>query len=381
MRRQLAIPQLIQQNKLRNGTHYMRIVLQRLLLWAVLCLGALPAAAQQSDPITVATVTRVPFSFEIDGVPAGFSIDLMNAVAEALNLQVIYDTKNSFSEMLTAVENGEVDAAIANISITARRERVMDFTQPIFDSGIQVMLPMDDGAVTSLITALWTRDIGLAIAGALVLLFGGGMLMWVFERKRSAYFDRSAADAAFPAFWWALNLVVNGGFEERMPQSRPGRVFAVLLVVSSLFIVSIFVAQITAAMTVNAIQQTVENINDLEGRRVGTIGKSTSATYLDGRGIGHIDFDSLEPMLTAFEASEIDAVVFDGPILAYYVRNQGAGKAQLLERIYRPENYGTAFPTGSALREAVDQSILELREDGTYDELLRKWFGPAYVRR
>lgn len=40
-----------------------------------------------------------------------------------------------------------------------------------------------------------------------------------------------------------------------------------------------------------------------------------------------------------------------------------------------------AFPTGSELREDVDQSMLRLREDGRYDELLIKWFGPAYVRR
>jgi len=63
------------------------------------------------------------------------------------------------------------------------------------------------------------------------------------------------------------------------------------------------------------------------------------------------------------------------------VRTLGQGKAQLLERIYRPENYGMAFPSGSEVREDVDQAMLRLREDGTYDELLVKWFGPAYVRR
>jgi polar amino acid transport system substrate-binding protein len=178
-----------------------------------------------------------------------------------------------------------------------------------------------------------------------------------------------------------LNLVVNGGFEERMPQSRGGRFFAVILVVSSLFIVSIFVAQITAALTINAIQNNIDNINDLDGRPVGTIAASTSANYLDQRGINYGTFDSLEQMLVAFEAGNLDAVVFDGPILAYYVRTRGNGKAQLLDRVYRPENYGMVFPTGSSLREDVDQAVLRLREDGTYDDLLLKWFGAAYARR
>ena len=67
--------------------------------------------------------------------------------------------------------------------------------------------------------------------------------------------------------------------------------------------------------------------------------------------------------------------------LAYYVRNQGQRKSELLERVYRPENYGMAFPTGSNLLEDVDHAMLRLCEDGRYDELLIKWFGPAYVRR
>lgn len=354
-----------------------------LKLFAVLCLSFLASISmgQTAETLDIATVTRAPFSMEIDGQDAGFSADLLGAVAEELGLSINYVRKASFAEMLDAVKNRDVDGAIANISITAERERLMDFTQPIFDSGIQVMMPASQSSSAAVLSAIFTRQIALSILGALVLLFGGGMLMWLFERRHQEYFNRSAKEAGFPAFWWALNLVVNGGFEERVPQSRGGRFFAVILVVSSLFIVSVFVAQITAALTVSAIQSNIENISDLEGRQVGTIAGSTSATFLDQRGIVPIGFESLEELFAGFEAGALDAVVFDGPILAYYVRNQGQGKAALLERVYRPENYGMAFPTGSELREDVDQAMLRLREDGRYDELLLKWFGPAYVRR
>jgi polar amino acid transport system substrate-binding protein len=298
----------------------------------------------------------------------------LNAVADQLGRTVTYDRKDSFADMLGAVQDRDVDAAIANVSIAAERERLIDFSQPIFDSGVQVMMRADDSAGLSMLKALFTRQIGLAMMAALVLLFGGGMLMWVFERHKQPYFDRKARNAAFPAFWWALNLVVNGGFEERMPQSRGGRFFAVILVVSSLFIVSIFVAQIMAALTINAIQDNIDGINDLEGRPFGTITASTSADYMIKRGIGFQTFDELEDLLAAFEDGDLDAVVFDGPILAYYVWTRSNGKAELLERVCRPENYGMVFPTGSTLREDFDQAMLRLREDGTYDDLLLKWF-------
>ncbi len=42
--------------------------------------------------------------------------------------------------MIKAVANKNVDLAIANITISANREEKMDFSQPIFDSGLQIMI-------------------------------------------------------------------------------------------------------------------------------------------------------------------------------------------------------------------------------------------------
>lgn len=102
-----------------------------------------------------------------------------------------------------------------------------------------------------------------------------------------------------------------------MPQSRAGRFFAVCLVVARLFIVSIFVTQINASMTINAINENVQDLNDLDGNRVGTIVGSTSSDFLNGRAIGHFGYDDTAQLFRAFEAESLDAIVFDAPILAY----------------------------------------------------------------
>lgn len=328
-----------------------------------------------AQQITVATVTREPFSFESDETQSGFSVELMNEAASRIGRDVDWLRLDSFGDMLAAVQDGRADAAIANISITAERERVMDFSQPMFESGIQVLLTPETSTASSAVRALFTPQIGLLILSFLAVLFAGGMLMWVFERRRQPYFDRDAKDAAFPAFWWALNLVVNGGFEERMPQSRRGRFFAVLLVIGSLFFVSIFVANITAAMTVNAISENFEGLSDLEQRKVGTVTGSTSEAFLDQRDIKNIGFVGTEPMFGAFEIGVIDAIVFDGPILAYYANTQNPNGSRLVEASYRSENYGIAFPSGSVLREDLDQALLSMIEDGTSNTLTAKWFG------
>ncbi|MEP5728812.1 MAG: transporter substrate-binding domain-containing protein [Sulfitobacter sp.] len=330
-----------------------------------------------AQTITVSTVSRAPFSFETPDGDQGFSIDLMKIVGEKLGREVVFSRYDEFNDMLNAVEAETVDAAIANISITAERERRMDFSQPMFESGIQVMVPFE-GVHHSILSLLFNLQLWGWIGATLLFLFCSGMLMWRFERKAQPFFDLKAKDASFPAFWWALNLTLNGGFEERMPRSRPGRFLGVVLVIGSLFFVSVVVGQITAFITVEAISTNVDNLNDLDGKRVATTSNSTSAAFLEARQIRYSAYPSLDELLEAFENERVEAVVFDGPVLSYYATNQGYGEARVLERVYRIENYGIAFPTNSELREDVDQALLELREDGTFAQLTTKWFGPSF---
>ena len=326
----------------------------------------------------MATVTRPPFAMQKNGDLEGFSIDLWKALAKDMGRASVVTLSDSFADMLDSVANGRVDAAIANISITSEREKELDFSQPIFESGLQIMTHAEGTTGRSLFDIFLSRDLLLAIALAFAGLLGAGMLMWILERKRQPYFDQPARNAIFPAFWWALNLVVNGGFEERLPQSRPGRLFAVVLVVSSLFLVSIFVAKITATLTVQAIQNSVSTVNDLDGKRVGTTSGSTAAAFLDKRDLHYVGYDLLQPMLNDFEAGKLDAIVFDAPVLAYYVNTRGRNTAQLAGPPFLRENYGIALPTGSPLAEPINQSLLRLRENGTYERIYRKWFGKNY---
>lgn len=329
------------------------------------------AQSSAAQVLTVSTVTRPPFSMLQDDKDTGFSIELLQALGEALGWEYQINRVDRFSDMLGSVADGRADLAIANISITSAREAVMDFSQPIFESGLQIMVPSDKVRVPSIWRALLSRDLLLALVIAFVLLIGGGMLMWLMERRAQPYFDRPAKQAWFPSFWWALNLVVNGGFEERVPQTLFGRLFGVLLVVSSLFVVSVFVAKITSVMTVEAITGSVNSVNDLYGQRVGTIEGSTAAGFLDRREIDFRGYDGLAPLLEDFETGKIEAVVFDAPILSYYANHDGMDLASMAGSVFLRENYGMIFPTGSPLVEEVNQALLALREDGTYDSIYR----------
>ena len=348
----------------------------RILSIVLLVLLSVAPNFSTAQSLEIATVTRTPFSLVENGKDTGFSLDLWQAVAEKIGVDYTITRYNSFGEMLGSLESGAADAAVANISITASREQTMDFTHPIFESGLQIMTPASKDMNFPILAVISSREVLLSILGAFAVLFGLGMLMWVFERRAQPYFDKPMGEAAFPSFWWALNLVVNGGFEERAPRTPMGRLLGVVLVVSSLFVVSIFVAQITTAMTVKAISGSITSVSDLYTKRVATIEGSTSAQLLMRRDVRFETFANLDELYEAFETGGIEAVVFDAPILAYYVL-KSEGRAALVGSSFSRENYGIALPSGSPYQEQMNQALLNLREDGTYQSLIRKWFGQS----
>ena len=171
------------------------IILSALMLFSTF----VPESAQENDPLVMATVHRPPFAFADTPELRGFSVDLMRAIGEDIRRKIVFEPQDFFSQMLTKVKTGDVDWAIANISITTERERKMDFTQPIFVSGIKIMIP-NEGSGAS-IFSLFTWDIALVVLRGLALLFFGGLLMWLFERRVQPYFDKPAREALFPSFW------------------------------------------------------------------------------------------------------------------------------------------------------------------------------------
>ena len=314
----------------------------------------------------------------------GFSIDLWTYLAEQVGLDYEIARYDAFPDMLAAVETGEADVAIANISITLEREEKMDFTLPFFESGVQILLTSNDNSMLATLRSIFSPFLLLALFGGFVALLCMGMLMWFFERKRQDIFGETAREAAFPAFWWALLLIIAGEYVEKKPRTVLGRLFGVAMVIASLFVISIFVANITAAVTVNALSGNVDGIEDLDGLRVGTTEGSTTSAYLDLRGIAHRGFDSLDALFdAAFETEDqaLDAIVFDGPILAYYVRTEAPVDARLIDRTFRREDYGIALTQDSPLREPLNRALLRARENGVLDELRVTWFGAAYSNR
>jgi polar amino acid transport system substrate-binding protein len=139
--------------------------------------------------------------------------------------------------------------------------------------------------------------------------------------------------------------------------------------------VAIFTAAVTSELTVQKLRSEIQGPEDLPGKIVATVRNSTSARYLSANAIHTTEFNSVEEAIQALEKGDPDAIVFDAPVLQYYASHEGTGKVQVVGPVFRKEAYGIQFPKDSRWRKVVNEALLRLRENGTYDRLLVKWFG------
>jgi len=108
------------------------------------------ATTTQAERLTIAIPSGfVPFMFEEDDEWTGFEIELWEAIAEENDWEYEYNTMN-FSGIITALQTGRVDGAIAAITITSEREETMDFSHAYYDSGLMLMVRADEEEVGSI---------------------------------------------------------------------------------------------------------------------------------------------------------------------------------------------------------------------------------------
>jgi polar amino acid transport system substrate-binding protein len=96
-------------------------------------------ASADGETYQIATdTTFAPFEFQDDeGRFVGIDMDLIRAIAKDQNFNV--DIKPlGFDAALQAVQANQVDGVIAGMSITDERKQVFDFSEPYFESGIQM---------------------------------------------------------------------------------------------------------------------------------------------------------------------------------------------------------------------------------------------------
>ncbi|WP_233200981.1 amino acid ABC transporter substrate-binding protein/permease [Cryobacterium sp. M15] len=91
--------------------------------------------------------TFAPFEYREDGELTGIDMDLIRDIAANQGFTVEIKSLG-FDAALQALQSNQVDGVIAGMSITDERKLVFDFSDPYFDSGVQMAVAEDNTEIT-----------------------------------------------------------------------------------------------------------------------------------------------------------------------------------------------------------------------------------------
>jgi ABC-type proline/glycine betaine transport system substrate-binding protein/ABC-type amino acid transport substrate-binding protein len=338
----------------------------------------------QKKTLRIATMAFEPLVIYKGREYSGFSIELWKEIADEMDVDYKFYSVNSLAKLLDDVERGVADLATAGIGITSKREMFLDFSHPFFESGLQIMVRGSQksvlrGVVSKITAAILSSQLIYVVSFLLLLLFISAHIIWLSERRHNPQFPKKYFKGIWESFWWAAVTVTTVGYGDKTPKGSAGRAFALLWMFSGFFILAYFTASVTSTVTVQQLQGTITGPKDLYGKAVATIRESTAADYLRKMGVPAHRMENLQEAIQILRAGEVDAVVYDAPVLQYYASHEGNGEVRVVGQIFWKQEYGIALKSNSPHREAVNQSLLRVIEKGKYQLLYKEWFGSEEI--
>ncbi|MCY1513085.1 Glutamine-binding periplasmic protein [compost metagenome] len=116
---------------------------------------------------------------------------------------------------------------------------------------------------------------------------------------------------------------------------------------------------------------------DIAGKTLAVKSGTSSADYAKAnlKASDLRQFPNIDNAYLELRTGRVDAAMHDTPNVLYYIKTAGEGQVKAVGQQMMAQQYGIGFPKGSELREPVNGALKKLRENGTYAEIYRKWFG------
>ncbi len=319
-----------------------------------------------------------PFVIKNNGQYSGFEIDIWNKIKHRIGKEAIL-SEFKFKDLLPTLEKGEIDIAFAAISLAPERETKIDFSHSTFNSGLHILVPNQKKlSFGTIIKSILTRELG----SILVLLIGfviiAGNAIWLAERNGGGTLSGKYIPNILNSIWWSIVTIATVGYGDYTPVTLAGRLIGMVIILSGLAIFGLYIGQITSSITLSRLRTNISDKNDLRGKRVATVEHTIAVGVLENLHASVVPCSIITDAYEKLDRGDIDAVVFDAPVLLYYANNAGKGKVTVVGGLFAKNDYAFAITQNSELREQINRAILELYDNGEYQHIYKKWFGEDY---
>lgn len=329
--------------------------------------------------IIVGTMRVAPFaSRSDDGHWSGLSIELWQRVAQELDLDFEFrEFDYDVHGLLAAIENREINLAIANLPVTPDGETRFDFSHPYFTAGLGIAVRSDSqGGLVRFLAALpWTQILG-TVALLLSALLVAGSLIWLLERRRNpAHFDPDPLKGVGDGVWWAAVTMTTTGYGDKTPITWRGRLVALVWMFISIFCIAAFSATLASSFVVGKLRTGITGPEDLPRARLGVVTGSAGEQWAQLQGLKPKSFPFVIQASKALQRGEIEALVYERAILGHMIREYSWTNLHILPQTLAVRDYALAFPVGSTLKEEVNRAVLKVTQDASWEALVQRYVG------
>jgi polar amino acid transport system substrate-binding protein len=356
---------------------------------AALALGAVLAQApravaetpgpSETRELVIGTKVAPPFAIKAeDGTWHGISIDLWRHIADQIHLRYRFQ-ETTLKGLIDGVSEGSLDAAVAALTVTAPRHRVVDFTQPFYSTGLGIAVASDAGiSWLPIIRNVFSQGFFRAAAVLFAISLSVGVILWLIEHRHNEHFGAHRHGLGASIWWSATAMTQAGGAAgEKVPKTLPGRLLAMMWMVTSVIVFASFTAALTSQLTLKHLRETVNGETDLRYVRVGAIAGTETTEYLGHEHIAYQVFGDAQAALSALQKRRIDALVYDRPLLLWLVNEHFSGSLRVLDGTFEPQAYAIALPQGSELRRRIDLALLDATRSDWWRKTLFGYLGPS----
>ena len=125
------------------------------------------------------------------------------------------------------------------------------------------------------------------------------------------------------------------------------------------------------------VDSTITGPDDLKGKTL-AVKTGTSATDYAKEHFTETElrqFPNIDNAYLELQTGRVDAAMHDTPNVLYYVATAGGGKVKAVGAQMMAHQYGIGFPKGSELVAKVNAALANMKADGRYAAIFKKWFG------
>uniref|UniRef100_A0A8I3WE60 Glutamate receptor n=1 Tax=Callithrix jacchus TaxID=9483 RepID=A0A8I3WE60_CALJA len=339
----------------------------------------------------------------------GFCVDMLKELAEILRFNYkirlvgdgvygVPEANGTWTGMVGELIARKADLAVAGLTITAEREKVIDFSKPFMTLGISILYRVHMGRKPGYFSFLDPFSPGVWLFMLLAYLAVSCVLFLVARLTPYEWYS------PHPCAQGRCNLLVNqyslgnslwfpvGGFMQQgstiAPRALSTRCVSGVWWAFTLIIISSYTANLAAFLTVQRMDVPIESVDDLADQTAieyGTIHGGSSMTFFQNSRYQTYQrmwnyMYSKQPSVFVKSTEEGIARVLNSnyaflleSTMNEYYRQRNCNLTQI-GGLLDTKGYGIGMPVGSVFRDEFDLAILQLQENNRLEILKRKWW-------